>query len=383
MTYDCIVLGAGLAGTSVVWHLSRCAPDKRILILERENAAGTHASAQNAAMIRALVCEDELVPYATAGTHFWNHLPEELNWPGVFHKTGSMLLSSEESTLQLLERRVAAAVANGLSAEMWSPSRCRKVFPNLTQTPLLGAAYCADDGVADPQALIDGFLASARRRGVEYRRKTDVDTIHCENGRVAGVQLASGGLIQSKRVVLASGAWSPALMQKIGVADRGLRPHRRHLFVTGPAANLVKGLTKQTPIVWHVDLQVYLRWETGGLLFSACDEEPYPASRPEVDDDIDPFVEERVSRVFPFLLDLPLVNCWAGLRTFTPSHEFLLGEESEVPGLFYATGLGGHGVTCAAPAGGRVAREVLSDMQAKTPGSPEDPGCSCCSGAFL
>lgn len=378
MTYDCIVLGAGLAGTSVAWHLSRWAPGKRVLILERENAAGTHASAQNAAMIRALVCEEELTPYSTAGTHFWNDLPEELNWPGVFHKTGSLLLASEADTLQLLERRVATAVDAGLHAEMWSPSRCAEAFPNLSETPVVGAAYCADDGVGDPQALIDGFLSSARRRGVEYRRKTEVDSIYCEDGRVAGVRLASGALIPSKRVVLATGAWSPDLMQKVGVADRGLRPYRRHLFVTGPVADLVKGLSKQTPIIWHLDLQVYLRWETGGLLFSACDEDPYPASRPEVDNDIDPFVEERVSKVFPFLLDLPLVNSWAGLRTFTPSHEFLLGKENELPGLFYATGLGGHGVTCAAPAGGQVARAVFSDMQSKTPGSPEDPGCSCC-----
>ncbi len=378
MSYDCIVLGAGLAGTSVAWHLSRCATDLRILILERENAAGTHASAQNAAMIRALVGEDELVPFATAGTRFWNQLPDELNWPGVFNKTGSLLLASEESTLELLKRRVAEAADHGLHAEIWSPQKCRAVFPALAETPFLAAAYCADDGVGDPQALIDGFLAAARQRGVEYRRKTEVHSLHCENGRIAGVKLASGETLRADRVVLAAGAWSPALMQKAGVEDRGLQPHRRHLFVTGPAAQHVEGLCKQTPIVWHLDLQVYLRWETGGLLFSACDEDAYPACRPDVDNDIETFVEERVGKAFPFLLDLPLSNSWAGLRTFTPNHEFVLGAEAELPGLYYATGLGGHGVTCAAPAGGRVAQEIFADMQEKTLGSAKAPECSCC-----
>lgn len=362
LDFDCIIIGAGLAGTSVAWHLARSVSNRRILLLEREHAAGTHASAQNAAMIRALACEDSIAPFAMEGARFWNALPEELNWPGMFHQTGSLLLASESETLELLRKRVKEATAAGLSAEIWSAEKCREIFPALADTPFTAAAYCKEDGVGDPQALMDGFLASARRGGAEYRRKCEVETLLCNKGVVTGVQLTSGERINSSLVVLAMGAWSPELMSKTGLDPRGLAAHRRHLYVTGAAKDTVPGLTKETPIVWHLDKQVYLRWETGGILFSACDESPSPPCRPEVDDDLDAFVEERVSQSFPFLLDLPLVNSWAGLRTFTPDHSFVLGREPELKGLFYATGLGGHGVTCAAPAGALVAQQIIEEM---------------------
>ncbi len=359
MDQECIIIGAGLAGASVAWHLAQAKPGMATLVLERESAAGTHATSQNAAMIRSLVLEDELVPFGLEGTRFWNRLPESIDCPAVFRRVGSLLLASKSATRALLERRVEEARAYGFEAEMWSPERCRESIPALGDTPMCAGAWSAFDGVADPQAVLDGFLRGASSGGAVLRRRSAVASIESAGNQVQGVRLEDGTLIEAAKVVIAAGAWAPELMEPGHASGAALRPHRRHLFHTGFAEGSIQGLSRQTPFVWHVDLQAYFRWESGGVLFSACDEEPFSACRPEVAPGIEDLAEQRLGKVFPFLIDLPLSNLWAGLRTFTPDHAFVIGREPSMNGLYYAAGLGGHGVTCAAPVGRVVAEAVI------------------------
>jgi len=359
---DCVILGAGLAGSAVAWQLAKLDPDLRVLVLERESAPATHAASQNAAMIRALVFEDELVRFAIEGTHFWNTLPPELQQPGSFRRTGSLFLASEAGTLETLRRRVDQAREHGLRPEIWSADECRACFPTPETTPVCGGAFTPEDGVADPVGLVGAFLKGAAHASTRLRLRCEVSEILRKGNRVVGVRTAAGEQIRSRTTVLAAGAWSPRLMATAGAKDIGLRPHRRHIFHTVPTEDHIARFDRNTPYVWHLDLQCYLRWEGGGALFSACDDAPAKPGRPEVDPAVDPLVEQRVGDSFPFLLDLPISTRWAGLRTFTPSQNFVLGEDPELPGLFYATGLGGHGVTCAPSAGRVVAEQIVGTL---------------------
>jgi len=357
--YDIIIVGAGLAGSSVAWHLARLDSSKRIVVIEREHVPGSHASSQNAAMIRSLVFEDALVPFAIDGTLFWNELPHGIDRPGAFRRVGSLLLASHDATLCLFEQRVEQARARGLHPEILDHERCRHLFPALAQTPFLAAAYSPEDGVADPLCLVEGFLRGARQQGAELRKDSEVVGLLSEEDGTHGVRLADGQTLHAPIVVLAAGAWVPQLMEMAGLRDVGLRPHRRHLFHTSPCEHAIPGFSRKLPYVWHIDLPSYFRWEAGGALFCACDEDPAPPGRPEVDPKLDSFVENRLRASFPCLLDLPIARSWAGLRTYTPSQEFLLGEDPSARGWFYAAGLGGHGVTCASPAGQHAAKAIL------------------------
>jgi len=357
--YDTIIVGAGLAGSSVAWNLSELDSSKHIVVLEREHVPGSHASSQNAAMIRSLVFEDALVPFAIDGTLFWNNLPDEIDRPGAFRRVGSLLLASNDASVSLLERRVEQARMRGLHPEILASERCRSLFPALAPTPFLAAAYSPEDGVADPLCLVDGFLRGARERGAEVRKDSEVVELLSGKDGMRGVRIAGGQTLYAPIVVLAAGAWVPQLMEMAGAHDVGLRPHRRHLFHTSACEHAIPGFSRELPYVWHVDIPSYFRWEAGGALLCACDEEVAPPGRPEVDPKLDGFVEKRLGASFPFLLDLPIARRWAGLRTYTPSQEFLLGEDPSARGLFYAAGLGGHGVTCAYPAGLRVAKAIL------------------------
>ncbi|MFQ5504712.1 MAG: NAD(P)/FAD-dependent oxidoreductase [Planctomycetota bacterium] len=351
---DCIVVGAGIAGASLAWHLSGRirAGRPRILVLEREIQAGTHATAQNAAMVRGL-SEDEL-SMSAEGVRFWNDPPPELGLGGAFRRVGSLLLASTRATLDRLGRLASRARQRSLACELWPPERCRERLPVLADTPILGAVFSPDDGVGDPATLVESFLREARRAGVGVRYACRVDEILKARGAVRGLRVADGEEILSRRVVIAAGAWAGGLLERAGAPTHGLTPYRRHLFQTAECPLL----EASDPFVWHLDLECYFRPEAGGILFSACDETEAAPGRPEISPEIEAFAQDRLRTAFPFLLSQPIRRCWAGLRTFAEPRRLLVAAEARPRGLFSLAGLGGSGVTCAAPAG-RLAAELL------------------------
>ena len=349
--WDLIIVGAGLAGSSSAWHIAQHAQE-RILLLEREPWAGTQATAQNAAMIRALPGQADLSPFAEAGQAFWNRLPDELVIPYAFRPVGSLLLASEPATLSALETEVEQARLRGLDCRIVDAPEIRAEYPLLRDCPLLGAAFTAQDGIADPSALNEAWLSGARGRGVTLELSRGVQRLLVDDGRIQGVQLRDGQLLSAPAVLVAAGAWSGQLLAGSGLRDHELRPHRRHLFCTVEDPRI----PEDHPFVWHLDHQAYFRPESGGFLFSACDETEVDPGPAETEPGIEAFAHERLQAVFPFLSEIPLKRHWAGLRTFRPGAGFLLGPDPEIPGLIHASGLGGHGVTCAPEVGRRVAQ---------------------------
>lgn len=325
-------------------------------LVEQEAGPGRHATSQNAAMVRGLAGEDWIRPLSIEGQQFWNRGTSSLPLPrAAFRKTGSLLLASEEETAKKLQAWVLHAQHLGSPAEMWSAERCRMVVPCLRGSPLIAGAYSPDDGIADPLMLTEAFLKAMVREGGSLRLETKVEAILVERGKVRGVSLADGSKLEASALVLAAGAWSPGFLRSLGLSDRGIGVFRRHIHCSLVGADL---LEKAPGFLWHLDLQAYVRVEGDGLLFSACDAEPCPPGLPQEDSSLLDRVSERLSSCFPFLQDLPISRFWAGLRTYRPDHRFLLGEDPEIQGLFHATALGGHGVTCAAPVG-RITAEAV------------------------
>lgn len=367
-----ILLGAGLAGAATAYALARRGHGAGVRVLEREAAPGTHATAQNAAMVRALLDEDGLARWGRAGTCWWRDLPEDLRAPGLFRRTGSILLAEHPPSLTRLRRRVQAARACGLEAEILDGRAARRRWSILEDVPFAVAAFVPDDGVADPVALCARMLQRAEAAGVRISYERAVTRIlrrpaapGAGTPSVRGLAMEDGSEIRCERVVVAAGAWAPQQLERGRCDARGLRPWRRHLAWIGDAATDGLAWGPESPFVWHVDRHAYFRPESGAYLVSACDSVASTPCRPAVADEIDEILHARMAEVFPFLLDLPIRRRWAGLRTYRESHEFTLGAAPELTGLYLACGLGGHGVTCAGPIGEAVAASLLHSPVAR------------------
>ncbi|TNE86309.1 MAG: FAD-binding oxidoreductase [Deltaproteobacteria bacterium] len=361
---DILVIGAGLAGLSVAWHLRDQA---RVRVLERREQPGTEASSQNAGMIRRMG-EDPYERALAVRTHErLEALPEELARFTPSRVTGALLGLVDDPWH--LHDAAAHLRARGVRVE--SVDRPAEIAPILAGSPVRHAWYLPDERVADAHALVSGFVAGVRERGGEVRCREVVESVILEGGRAVGVRTADGEL-RADAVVLAAGAWSRHLAAEAGLS-RPLVPLRRTLLQTAADSRAAGH-----PWTWLDDVGVYLRPEGTGWLLSGCDEAiDFPDDGPSTGPvEIEPraLALDKIERFLPALGEPRLTGGWTGLRTFAPDRRPMLGEDPELPGLWWAAGLGGFGVTCSLAVGEAVAGWLCGeqvpwlDREAVSPG---------------
>jgi glycine/D-amino acid oxidase-like deaminating enzyme len=127
------------------------------------------------------------------------------------------------------------------------------------------------------------------------------------------------------------------------------------------------------PVVWNAGDAFYARPESGGLLLCACDETAVAADACEVDPSVRERIAEVAARHLPDFADAAAAHLWCGMRTFAEDHEFVIGPDPELAGLFWAAGLGGHGMTTA-PAVGALAADALLGRGDPRERAAFDPG---------
>lgn len=325
MTPTATVIGGGLAGLSTAWWLSHT---HRVTVLEQGDAIGAEASAQNAGMLRRMG-EDPYERALAIRTHA--HLAEL--GPELSQVTGAVLALGFDP--EHLTDAAAHLRARGIPlSEGPRP-------PALAGAPIQHTWVLPQERVVDPHALLQHFVRGLRSRA----------------GRIVlGHRVASLDDVAGDAVIVAAGAWSRSL------ARVPLVPVRRTLIQTHPHPLSAP----DHPWTWVDDAGIYARPEAGGWLISACDE--------AVDDpgegagSTGPVTElqrarawDKLARWMPALADARPRSGWSGLRTFAPDRRPMLGADPERPGVWWAAGLGGFGVSCSIAVGEAVAAWVRDE----------------------
>jgi D-arginine dehydrogenase len=352
------VIGAGFAGAATALHLARAGA--RVVLLEREAMAGMHASAQNAGMLRTSIADPVLARVAMAGAHGVEHARA---WTAVelVRPSGSLLLARGEA-LRALGAVTAELESLRPSLRWLSPREARARVPVLDEGPFEAALWSPEDGVVDAAEYLAALLRGARAAGTEVRLGTELLAGDPGDGARPVRLTTSKGELEVDAAAIAGGAWSDVVAERLGLRRAGITPHRRHLHATGPLALA----DPSWPFVWSVGDEVYFRPESGGLLLSPCDEEPFEPCEPPADPENRLLLARKVAAAFPRLVDLPLMRSWAGLRSFAPDRRFVLGRDPRAARLFWVAGLGGHGVTSAWEVG-RLAADAILDRAALPP----------------
>jgi D-arginine dehydrogenase len=172
-----------------------------------------------------------------------------------------------------------------------------------------------------------------------------VTRLRVAGGRCVGVDTAAGPR-EAGAVVLAAGAWCGALAASVGLR-RPLIPLRRTVsrLVVQPST------TSDVAWVWIDDVGLWGRAADGGWWVSGCDERvdrpPEGPSAGPVDPEVAARAMAKVARHLPALAGARWDGGWSGLRTFAPDRRPLAGPDDELPGLAWAAGLGGSGITTA------------------------------------
>jgi D-arginine dehydrogenase len=309
-----------------------------VLVLEQADAPGMGATSQNSGMIRRMDPEPCDRALAQRTHHFLTEVAPDWGKHDLSQISGAVLGLVRDPLW--LNNAVVHLRAHGVVVEQADPGS----VPALEGSPLVAAWSLPEERVTHGPSLVNTFLERAQAQGAVVRTRSAVHQLLVEQGRCIGVMTAEGP-IHAGTVVLAGGAWCGRLAADAGL-QRPLIPLRRMVGVTAPDPISVD----THPWCWLDDVGCYIRPRDGAWLASPCDEVPEPPP-PGAESTGSPtasqwqLFHDKVLRYFPRIGRLDVSRGWTGLRTYAPDRRPLLGADPELPGLWWAAGLGGSGLS--------------------------------------
>jgi len=339
------VIGAGIVGNSMAYHLARLGWRDIVLIDKGTlpNPGGSTGHASN--FIFTTDHSKEMTAFTLDSVRQYKEL-------GVFTESGGIEVARTLERMEEFTRRLASAHSWGIEAELITPARIKELVPYIEESILLGGFYTPGVGVVD--SLRAGTLmreAATEMGALTISAQTEVSGIDVIDGHVAGVRTDKGD-IAVETVVIACGIWSPRIARMAG-ASIPLTPAVHQMISVGPVPGFADTVGEITfPIVRDMDTNMYERQHGGDLevgsyahrpILMSPDEIPSiaesaqsPSELPFTDDDFDLQMEQALELVPEILRDERVGVRYAinGLLSLTPDGMPILGETTEVKGLW-------------------------------------------------
>ncbi len=209
-----VVIGGGVIGTSVAYHLTKLGESDVVLLEQGELSSGTtwHAAGL-VGQLRANESGTRLVQYST---ELYSQLEEEVGLSTGFNRCGGVTVARTEDRMTQLRRTAATAEAFDLECELLSPEEALARYPIMRVDDLVGAIWLPGDGKANPTDLTSALAKGARMRGAQIFEHTRVLDVVVDDGRVTGVRTDAGD-IEAEVVVNCAGQWAKAVGDLAGV----------------------------------------------------------------------------------------------------------------------------------------------------------------------
>ena len=367
---DVVIVGGGVVGSSIGYHLRQDGFGGRVVIVERDETYARASSNLAMGGIRQQFGSAVNIQLAQYSIAFYKDFDRRMSAGGHvvrawFRQRGYLFLV-DASSAEIFERRYAILTGRGAHVKRLSVGEIRAMLPDLWVDDLVFGLMGTDDGYANPKEVLRGFRAGALAARVEYIHD-EVSAVQQAAGRVTGVTLASGERLDSPVVVNAAGPYAARVAAMAGL-EQPVQPVRQHLFRCD--------LPKRWPYRWPMTI------DPGGVHWRhddpVSDEQPdriilaktkldEPFGENFVCDEsrwLADFYPDLVRRV-PAFRDVQLVEGWAGLYEMTPDHNPMIGEHPRLKGFFMANGFSGHGLMMA-PATGKVVSELIRTGRAET-----------------
>ncbi|AKN70738.1 sarcosine oxidase subunit beta [Streptomyces sp. PBH53] len=346
---EVVIVGGGVMGTSIAWHLARAGVRDVVLVERDELAAGSTSRA--AGGVRAQFSDELNIQLGARSLEAFGRFEEEVGQDIGLHRVGYLFLLSTPEQVASFEAGVRLQNSLGVPSRLFSPQEARRLSPLIRTDGLLAAAYSPDDGHCTPEAVVHGYARAARAHGARILRHTEATGIELHGDTITAVSTTLGR-IETGTVICAAGAWSRAVGAMAGV-ELPVRPLRRQIAVTAP----VPGLPPALPMTIDFTTSLYFHREGPGLLLGMSDPDERPGFATDTHDRWIPRLAEAMQQRAPALLELRRTGGWAGLYENTPDHNALIGEASTVSRFLYATGFSGHGFL-QGPAVGEIVRDL-------------------------
>ncbi len=185
-----VIVGGGIVGTSVAYHLSELGWTDVVLVEQGHLSGGTtwHAAGL-VGQLRATESGTRLVQYSAS---LYERLEEETGLGTGLKRCGGVTVARTPDRMVQLQRTAATAEAYDLECELISPSRAKELYPILATDDLIGAIWLPGDCTANPTDVTQSLAKGARNRGVTVAEGVRAVGVLTRDGTVTGVQTDHG-----------------------------------------------------------------------------------------------------------------------------------------------------------------------------------------------
>ena len=409
---DAVVIGAGVVGTFAAYYLAR--RGMRVALVEK-GLVGAEQSSRNWGWCRQQNRDARELPLATKSLQLWDRLASETGADLGFSRCGLLYLSDDEAELAGWARWGAFARGVGVTTYMLDAEEASR-RGSATGRRWKGGVFSPTDGVADPSRAVPVAALGVIKHGGTVHQGCAARGLELEGGRVSAV-VTEAGVIRTRTVVMAGGAWASSFCNQLGVRFPPASIRSSILSVAPGAQGLPDALhTKAVSVTRRGDGGYTLaisggarvdptpqqmrfirqfgpmfakRWRSlapGGLQAWRAGHEslarwrldaptPMEACRildPKPDARMIELTRRRAVELLPALQRTPVAAAWAGYIDSTPDGVPAIGEIESVPGFILAAGFSGHGFGIG-PGAGHLIADIITGGEPLVDPKPYHP----------
>src|SRR2546423_2747604 len=354
-----VVIGGGITGASVAYHLATAGWRDTVLIEKADLTSGSTCHAAG------LVTQFNPSPTMMRFRRYSIELYRQL---GIFERVGSLRFASSRAQLMEQQRGVSRARAIGLDVDLVSAEQAAQLMPAISTDSLFGAVWVPGDGAIDPHTATFALAKAAREIGVTVLTDTRVTGIELSGrGAVQAVQTETNR-IEAEVVVIACGIWAPQVAAMAGALVVSTPVDHQHAALQAVAG---AELPPTMPCFRDPDNLIYGKAEAGGVVLGGyeldpharwLDGVPWEHAGTSVTPDQHRFepLLKGAARRFPFISEAGIVKLVCHPDAMTPDANPLLGPVPGVRGLFMAAGLSLNGFGAAGRMGETIAELITA-----------------------
>lgn len=355
---DIVVIGAGIMGLSIAYHLARLGTTN-VLVVDKSYLCGG-ASGRNGGGIRAQWSSEANVRLMQESIRMCRDFANEFKINVWLRQGGYLFLARTAERAKALEASSQLQRECGLDTRMLTPKEAQKIVPELTTDGIVATSYNPDDGVVFPWPFVWGFAQAAQKLGVEVTTFTEVTGIDVRGSTIEALHLRKDGqehVVRTNKIVNAAGAWSPELAKMVGV-ELPNKPHRHEICSTEPLKPWLK------PLVADLTNGLYFSQSTRGEIVGGIgqDRVKHGLNHDSSFAFLGLYAKALVATC-PGLGEVKVLRQWSGCYDITPDSNPIVGGVDEVEHFYQASGFMGHGFMMAPVIGKLMAEHIVQSTQ--------------------
>lgn len=366
-----VIIGGGILGCSIAYWLTKYGETDVVLLEQHQLTDG--ATWHAAGLVGQLRSSRNTTRMLEQSVEMYRGLEAETGQAVDWHETGSLRLACSPERVMELRRLATMAKSFGLPMDIISAERAQELFPLMSTTDVLAAAFLPTDGYIDPASVTMAIARGARMRGARICEQSKVVSISVDGRQCTTVHLADGSAVECEMLVNAAGMWGMEVGRMAGVRIPATAVEHQYML-SGPIEGYTPVELGKMPTMRDPDHLVYYKPDGPGLLLGGYEPDtiafgtgqgddggiPSPFQRQLFDPNFDRFARlaELGTKRTPCLEQAGIRTLLNGPIPYSADADFVMGRVPELDNYFVATGFL-YGIAAGGGAGKMMAEWML------------------------